>query len=86
LYENKGVCGEKSMLLAFLLRDLGFGVVLFDFAAQNHEAVGVKCSNGFRGTGYCYLESTTPVGIDFSGDWLGEISETKHISDGKSIN
>ncbi len=28
LYDKKGVCGEKSILLAFILRELGFDIVL----------------------------------------------------------
>jgi len=36
LYEDKGVCGEKSLLLAYLLRELGYGVVLFEFKPENH--------------------------------------------------
>jgi hypothetical protein len=67
IYEKKGICGEKSQLLAFILRELGYEVVLFYFPTENHEAVGVKCSYGdFRETGYCYIETTSvfEIGID----------------------
>ena len=43
LYENKGVCSDKSRLLACLLKELGFGCVLFVYNSENHEAVGIKC-------------------------------------------
>ncbi len=31
LYDGRGVCGEKSSLLALLLKEFGFGVVLLEF-------------------------------------------------------
>lgn len=60
LYDKEGVCGEKSELMAFLLRELGYGVVIFYFSSENHEAVGVKCPNeySYRSTGYCFVETT----------------------------
>jgi len=62
LYTNTGVCSEKSRLLVYLLRELGYGMALFDFNAENHEAVGIKCPTqySFRNSGYCFIESTTP--------------------------
>ena len=60
LYENEGICGEKSQLLAFLLRELGYSTSLFYYGPENHEAIGVKCpkyiSSG--GTGFCFIETT----------------------------
>ena len=60
LYDQQGICGEKSQLLAFILKQMGYEVVLFYFPNENHEGVGVKCSSGdFRKTGYCYIETTS---------------------------
>jgi len=60
IYDNKGVCGEKSNLLAFLLKEIGYDVVIFHFQKENHEAVGVRCSSGdFEDTGYCIFDSTS---------------------------
>ena len=76
LYDNKGVCGEKSRLLVILLRELGYGVALIDYGdtgtinqyglynpySFNHEAVGIKCPTNYsyNGTGYCFIETTIP--------------------------
>jgi len=62
LYENKGICGEKSTLLAFLLKELGYGVSIFYFADENHEAAGIEClgDNSFYGSGYCFIETNGP--------------------------
>ncbi|MDD1676295.1 MAG: hypothetical protein LUQ40_01010, partial [Methanomicrobiales archaeon] len=62
LYENSGVCEDKSLLLASILRRLGFGVVLFKFDAENHMAVGVRCADAydFRDSGYAFIETTIP--------------------------
>ncbi len=74
LYEDTGVCGDKSMLLASLLRELGYGTALLQFNTQNHMAVGIKCpaQYAYQNTGYCFIESTTPNIITFSdGDYVG---------------
>jgi hypothetical protein len=60
--ENKGICCEKSLLLAFLLKELGFGVALFIFVEENHMALGIKCPKEFSffQTGYAFVETTAP--------------------------
>ncbi len=62
LNENQGICGEKSTLLSFLLKELGYGVSIFYFAEENHEAVGIKCpvDRSFYGSGYCFIETDGP--------------------------
>jgi len=62
LYTYTGVCSEKAELLAYLLRGLGYGISLFEFTTENHEAVGIKCPTqySFRNTGYCFVESAQP--------------------------
>lgn len=63
IYEGKGVCGEKSELLAYLLREMGYGVVLFYNQLENHESVGIKCPARYdwRDTGYCFVETSGPA-------------------------
>ena len=73
LGENKGSCEDKSELLAFLLKRMGFGVTLFYFQQENHESVGIKCpvEESYLGTGYCFVEATEPSPISFStGNYL----------------
>ncbi len=65
LYDNKGVCGEKSQLLAFLLKELGYGVIIFEYNSENHMAVGILCDNGNYNTDYCFIESTEPTQVGF---------------------
>lgn len=92
LYHYKGVCSDKSILLAYLLKNLGYDVVLFEF--PGHMAVGVKTSgNGFRNTGYAFIETTIPTIITYEPDTyigigqLGELTNTYYISKGgKSMN
>jgi hypothetical protein len=43
---GRGVCSDKSVLLAALLHELGFGVALLEFDAENHMAVGLRCPDG----------------------------------------
>ncbi len=81
LYEEEGVCSEKSDLLAFLLKELGFEVVIFHFAEENHEAVGIKCNEGdFQNSGYCYIETTTDQDVTASSDPIIVL-----ISEGESV-
>jgi hypothetical protein len=76
LYDEEGVCGEKSELLAFLLRELGYEVALFYHSSENHESIGVGCSSkyGLDNTGYCFIETTGPAIItDSSIEYVGGI-------------
>ena len=74
LYDTMGVCGEKSELLAFLLKEMGYGTVFFYYPDENHEAVGIKCPLKYSvdNTGYCFVETTGPsimtdTGIEYVG-------------------
>lgn len=62
LYDMKGICGEKTDLLAFLLRDLGYGTASFYYSSYNHEALGIKCpiKESLMESGYCFVETTGP--------------------------
>lgn len=98
LYTGCGVCSEKSELLAYMLRELGYGVIIFRFETEKHDAVGVKCPQqySYRDTGYCFVETTSPSIITYSsGDYvvvgnsttrLTSIPEKLKICDGDSFN
>jgi hypothetical protein len=62
LYQNQGVCGEKSMTLALILKDLGFGSAVFYFLPEDHMATGIKAASpyDFRNSGYAFIEATEP--------------------------
>jgi hypothetical protein len=82
LHSNKGVCADKSLLLAYLLNKLGYDTVLFEFS--NHMAVGVKSSPNydFYDTGYAFIETTRPTIITYIPDtYYGgfTISSNPHI-------
>lgn len=93
LSDYQGICGEKSNLLAFLLRDLGYGTVLFYNQQENHEAVGIECpvQYSYKGTGYCFVETTGPSIIsDDTIQYVGGITlqsnpEIILISTGNSL-
>ena len=73
LYRNRGVCCDKSILLAYLLDQLGYDVVLFEWECQ-HMAVGIRCDEGFdfQNTGYAFIETTRPTIISYvSDDYIG---------------
>ncbi|RDV81818.1 transglutaminase domain-containing protein [Ammonifex thiophilus] len=64
-----GDCKGKAVLLASLLREMGYdtALVLVDLGNRGHLAVGVKCSAApphcyhLPGSAYVYLESTAPA-------------------------
>jgi hypothetical protein len=93
LYDNQGLCGEKSELLAYILRDLGYGVALFYYPKENHETLGIKCpvEYSLNGTGYCFVESSGPAIIsDSSITYAGGVTLSSSpsitlISDGISL-
>jgi hypothetical protein len=93
LYEQKGICGEKSELLALLIKELGYETVIFYYSNENHEAVGVKCPDKYshKGTGYCFIETTGPSVITddeityVGGATLESQPEVMLISTGNAI-
>jgi len=96
LYYDKGVCSEKSFLLAYLLKKLGYGVILLEYKEEDHMAVAVKCppqyANFWYGnTGYCFIETTRPTIITYIPDTyagVGELKSTPHmifVSDGREF-
>ncbi|MFZ2455743.1 MAG: transglutaminase-like domain-containing protein [Candidatus Altiarchaeia archaeon] len=97
LFDQKGVCGEKSRLLAFILREMGYGVYLLDYENEEHMAVALKCpieyaQYSYNKTGYCFLE-TTRVSIltDNTGEYSSEggrletVPDLLTVSDGKEF-
>jgi hypothetical protein len=91
LYNNKGVCADKSILLAYLLNELGYDTVLFEF--YGHMAVGVKCSPDydFYDTGYAFIETTKPTTITyvpstyFGGFRISSNPDIIHLNGGKKV-
>lgn len=94
LYTSSGICGEKSELLAYMLREIGYDVAIFIFDIEEHEAVGIKCplQYSYLNSGYCFIESTSPSIITYSSsDYVGNIKLVSYpkilkISDGISFN
>ncbi|GEM_PF-2654279 len=94
LHTHIGVCQEKSELLVFLLRELGFKTAIFRYEAQNHETAGVGCAPeyDYRDSGYCFIETTGPAISTYStGNYAGigtltSVAETVAVSDGRSMD
>lgn len=87
LYDNLGICGDTSILLAFLLRELGFGVVIFEYDLELHRAVGIKCYEeyDYQDTGYCFIETTTQNIITDSEGFYGGENEEIELSSPSEI-
>jgi hypothetical protein len=93
LYDEAGICSEKSELLAFLLKEMGYDVAFFYYADENHEAIGIKCPVRYsvNNTGYCFIETTGPSiitdsGIEYaSGIKLYSSPEVIWVSKGKEL-
>jgi hypothetical protein len=68
LHNNEGSAADKSVLLAYILNELGYETVLFEFPA--HMAVGIKSSSrySFYDTGFAYIETTRPTIITYEPD------------------
>jgi hypothetical protein len=93
LFDSQGICGEKSELLALLLKELGFEVALFYNQLENHESLGIKCPEKYswKNTGYCFVETTGPSIFTDSkieyvdGFTLSSEPEVMLISNGSSL-
>lgn len=94
LYDMQGICGEKTDLLAFLLKELGYGVSFFYYPIYNHEALGIKCpiKESLTESGYCFIETTGPsILTDNKLSYVGigklyENPEIYFLSDGISLS
>jgi hypothetical protein len=90
-YENLGICGEKAFLMAFLFKNLGYGVAVITYvtSGSSHQIAGVKCSSAYdtSDTGYCFIDPNYRHMITFGGSY-----ETKTpylivpIADGKTFS
>ncbi len=58
LYSDAGTCADKSILLAYILKQLGYGVALLEFPNEHHIAVGVKAPAQYtvKNTGYAFID------------------------------
>jgi len=70
LYDMNGVCGDKSLLLAFLLKELGFGtsliegyITVYEPGRTTHAMTGVKCPKFYslNESGFCPIETTSKI-------------------------
>ena len=63
LFENTGICSDKTLLAVSLLRSLGYGTAVFMWDSEQHMSAAVSCPKEYSnyGTGYCIVE-TTAVG------------------------
>ena len=94
LFTDRGVCGDKAKLMVCLLRELGYGCVLFEFNRANHEAVGINCPIQYAYANSCaFVEASTPSIITFwQGDYYGGVTLPSHpdsviqIYNGSSFN
>jgi hypothetical protein len=64
-----GDCDDKSRLLAALLSREGYEVMLLLFSEEQHMAVGIPSPPlDYKGTGYAYVETTSPAFVGFLAD------------------
>ena len=94
LYYDMGKCEDKSILMAYVLSQMGYGTALFLYYPEHHMALGLKCPKQYStgGSGYCFIETTTPAIMTYSnGTYVGVGKLTSQpeiikISDGDSFD
>lgn len=62
LYQNKGICSDKTLLMTMIIRKLNYGSAIFFYDKDQHMAAAVKCPSGYTNydSGYCIVETTAP--------------------------
>jgi len=88
LYENAGICGEKSFLITYLLKEFGYGTATMVFFSPLHRVAAVKCADAydFRNTGYCIIQPNYRKMITFGGSQEDEDPDQIDVlSDGKTF-
>ncbi|MFA6333334.1 MAG: hypothetical protein WCX22_10300 [Methanoregula sp.] len=94
LYYDMGKCEDKSILMAYVLSDMGYGTALLLYYPEHHMALGLKCPKQYSigQSGYCFVETTTPSIMTFhNGSYtgIGKLTSTPEIiriSDGDSFD
>ena len=94
LYRNSGVCSDKSVLLVYILRDLGYESAVLSFRDENHAVVGIRTQPDYtyKQTGYAFIETTNPAIITDSNSRYTEIGTLSSdpmvitLSSGKSLD
>jgi hypothetical protein len=88
LHNKEGSVADKAVLLAYILNELGYETVLFEF--PGHLAVGVKTSSrySFFDTGYAYIEASRPTIITYEpgsgyGFSISQNPRVIHLSGGE---
>jgi len=93
LYDFEGICEEKTNLLSFLLREIGYGSSLIYYGEENHVALGIKCPVGesLEDSGYCFVETSGPALITddeltyAGGITLNSVPNIELISNGDAL-
>lgn len=80
IHTERGVCGEKSELVIYLLKNLGFETAYLDFEKENHAAVGIKCPKEYSyvNSGYCFVESTDTALVGESNNLYVDIGRLSY--------
>jgi hypothetical protein len=81
LYENLGICSDKSLLADALMQKLGYGTAVFLFTSEEHMAIGVECPKTYSSydSGYCFAETTA------TGNKIGLIPELQDNLQAKAL-
>jgi len=58
IFKDSGACADKSFLLAYTLKELGYGVALMKFDPERHVVVGIKApaQYTYKNTGYAFID------------------------------
>lgn len=84
LYEGRGDCEDTAILLAAIVKQLGYGSALIFY--DNHAAVGLACAEGTPGTYYnmdgrrYYYVETTAMGWE-----LGNMPEAYYTKEAQIL-
>jgi len=72
LEDGRGICTDKSVLLAALLLHEGYDTGIWVFDTQHHAAVAIRGNApGFAGTPYSFIETTREAYVnEYDGDLL----------------
>jgi hypothetical protein len=98
LYSGDGLCLDKSLLLSYLLKELGYGVEINEYTPTDpnkagHAAVGIRAPGQYsqytdNALRFAYVETTCPGNIPTSvpANVLSDARDPIPISDGLSFN
>jgi hypothetical protein len=81
LYDDTGICTDKSLLTVALVDELHYGTALFSFDKEEHMVPAIECTSQYSSyaSGYCFTEVTN-TGFKIGDSSIDELDSGRALT------